>query len=99
MMMHVLIEQKPEGKVTASLLGWPDITAEGTTEDEAVHALRHALAAHLQDAKIVPLEVSGEQPWLQTAGMFRDDRFADELDTLIAEHRRERDAEAISSAE
>lgn len=92
MTMYVLVENKPEGKVTASLIGWPDITAQGGTEAEAVIALRRSFAAHLKDAKVIPLELGVERPWLQTAGMFKDDPFADELDAVIAEYRRERDA-------
>ncbi len=93
MTMYVLIENKPEGKVTASLIGWPAITAQGNTETEAVSALRRSFTTQLSDAKVIPLELGVERPWLQTAGMFEDDPFADELDTVIAAYRRERDAE------
>ena len=92
MTMYVLIEHKPEGKVTASLVGWPDITAQGVTEVEAVAALRRSFAAHLGNAKVIPIDLTVEQPWLQTAGMFKDDPFADELDAVIAEYRRDLDA-------
>lgn len=91
MTMYVLIENKPEGKVTASLIGWPDITAQGGTEAEAVSALRRSFSAQLRDAKVIPIDLAVERPWLQTAGMFKDDPFADELDAVIAEYRRERD--------
>jgi hypothetical protein len=93
MTMYVLIEHKPEGKVTASLIGWPAITAQGGTEAEAVRALRRSFTAHLHDAKVIPIDLAVERPWLQTAGMFKDDPFADELDAVIAEYRRERDTE------
>jgi predicted RNase H-like HicB family nuclease len=95
MTMYMLIENKPEGKVTASLIGWPDITAQGNTEGEAVRQLRHSLTAHLKDAKVVPLELGAEPPWIQTAGMFDGDPFADELAALIDDYRRERDAEDL----
>lgn len=35
-----MIEYKPEGKVTASLIGWPDGTAQGGTEADAASVLR-----------------------------------------------------------
>ncbi|MFV9507415.1 MAG: hypothetical protein AB4911_22920, partial [Oscillochloridaceae bacterium umkhey_bin13] len=92
MKMHVLIEHKPEGKVTASLIGWPGITAQGGTEAEAVSALRRSFTAQLHDAKVISIDFTVERSWLQTAGMFKDDPFADELATVIAEYRRERDA-------
>lgn len=92
MTMYVLIENKPEGKVTASLIGWPDITAQGGTEAEAVSALRRSFSTHLRDAKVIPIDLAIERPWLQTAGVFMDDPFSDELNAVIAEYRRERDA-------
>lgn len=99
MTMYVLLENKPKGKVTASLIGWPDITAQGGTEAEAVSALRRAFTAQLRDAKVIPLDLGVERPWLQTAGIFKDDPFADELDAVIAEYRRERDAaDALEAA-
>src|SRR3954453_21204373 len=64
MTMYVLIENKPEGKYTASLIGWPDVKAQGGTEDEAHSPLRRLLPTHLTHAKIVPLELTAEQPWL-----------------------------------
>jgi predicted RNase H-like HicB family nuclease len=98
MTMYVLIENKPEGKVIASLLGWPDMTAQGNTEAEAVGSLRRSFTAHLREAKVIPLELDVERPWLQTAGMFKDDPFADELDAAIAKYRRERDADDVPDA-
>jgi len=98
MTMYVLIEHKPEGKVTASLIGWPDMTAQGSTEAEAVSSLRRSFTAHLREAKVIPLELTVERPWLQTAGMFNDDPFADEFDAAIAEYRRELDADDVPDA-
>lgn len=93
MTMYILIEHKPEGSVTASLIGWPDITAQGRTEDEAVNSLHISLTTHLRDVKVIPLELGVEPPWLLTVGVFKDDPFAHELDALVADHRRERNAE------
>jgi predicted RNase H-like HicB family nuclease len=98
MTMYALIENKPEGSYTASLIGWPDITAQGATKDEAIHSLRRILDTRLKTANVVALEIPVEQPWLQTAGMFKDDPFADELDTVLADYRRERDAEDLLAA-
>jgi hypothetical protein len=41
---------------------------------------------------VLSIDFTVERSWLQTAGMFKDDPFADELATVIAEYRRERDA-------
>ena len=93
MTMYVLIEHTPEGKVTASLIGWPDVTAQGSTEAEAMNSLRRSFTAHLGEAKVIPLELDVERPWLQTAGIVKDDPFADEFDAAIAAYRQERDEE------
>jgi predicted RNase H-like HicB family nuclease len=92
MTMYVRIEHNAEGGYTASLIGWPDLIAQGGSEDDAVRLLRQTLTARLAGSKIVPLELTVERPWLQTAGVFEDDPFADELDAAIANYRRERDA-------
>jgi hypothetical protein len=89
------IVERADRKVTASLLGWPDMTAQGSTEAEAVGSLRRSFTAHLREAKVIPLELDVDRPWLQTAGMFKDDPFGDELDAAIAEYRRERDADDV----
>jgi hypothetical protein len=95
MTMYVLIENKPDGQYTASLIGWPGITAQAGTESEALSQLRTSLTRQLKHARIVPLDVDwaeSDNPWLQTAGMFKADPFADELQASIAAYRRELDA-------
>ncbi|WP_448539757.1 type II toxin-antitoxin system HicB family antitoxin [Roseiflexus sp.] len=93
MTMYVLIENKPTGRVTASLIGWPSMTVQGNTEVEAMNALRQLIASHLKDARIVPLDIETERTWLQTAGVFKDDPFAAEFDELMSGYRREHDDE------
>jgi predicted RNase H-like HicB family nuclease len=96
MTMYVLIENKPAGKYTASLLGWPAIKAQGKTEDEALAQLRQSLARQLKGGRIVPLEIDiapNENPWLQLAGIFKDDPFAQEVQESIAAYRRDLDAQ------
>jgi hypothetical protein len=70
MTANVLIETEPDGQVRATLLGWPDATVHGATEDDALARLRQLLAARLTHARIVPLEVevtSMPHPWLALA--------------------------------
>jgi hypothetical protein len=95
MTMYVVLENTSANTVTASLIGWPHLSVQGKNEDEAVQLLRQSLARQLGDARIIPFELSIVQPWLQTAGMFQDDPFGQELDQLITEYRRERDAEDL----
>jgi predicted RNase H-like HicB family nuclease len=94
MTVYVLIENKPEGRYTASLIGWPDIKAQGETEDEALAQLRQSFTAHVRHARIVPLDLdlaTIEKPWLEMAGVFKDDPFSTELEESIAAYRRDLD--------
>jgi predicted RNase H-like HicB family nuclease len=94
MTMYALIENKPDGKYTASLIGWPDITAEGETEDEALTELRQSLTRQLQRARIVPLEIDtspSDNPWLQLGETFKDNPLLDEVTWSIEEYRHQLD--------
>ncbi len=95
MTMYALVENKPDGKYTASLIGWSDITAQGETEEEALAELRHSLTRQLKRARIVPLEVDlsqSDNAWLQMVGIFKDDPFFEEFQESISTYRRELDA-------
>src|SRR5258706_15887762 len=100
MTMYVLIENKPEGKYTASLLGWPAIKAQGETEDEALTELRQSLARQLKRARIVPLEIDiaqSDNPWLQLGEAFKDNPLLDEVSQSIEEYRRQLDVVEVDS--
>lgn len=90
MTMYVLIEQKPEGKYTASLIGWPAMEAQGESEKEALAQLRQSQTTQLHQAKIVPLDielVSPQNPWLQLGERFKDNPLLDEVSESIAQYR------------
>ena len=94
MTMYALIENKPDGKYIASLIGWPDVTAQGETEDEALAELRQSLTRHLKRRRIVPLEIDtspSDNPWLELGEAFKDNPLLDEVTQSIAEYRRQLD--------
>jgi predicted RNase H-like HicB family nuclease len=96
MTVNVLIEELDTGGYRATLLGWPDSTAKGATEEEALDRLREAAQARLERAKIVPLDLGVEvtpNPWLQISELFKGNPLLDEVDEAIAAHRRELDEE------
>ncbi len=65
------------------------LTAEGTTREEAVQKLRELLATRLQNgAELRALRVADANPWVEFAGMFKDDPYFDEWQEAIAETRR-----------
>ena len=95
MTVYVLIENTPEGKYTASLIGWPAVKAQGKSESEALSQLRQSLTAQLSRARIVPLDVElapVENPWLQLGDRFKENPLLDEVSESIAEYRRQLDA-------
>lgn len=87
MTVNVLIETEPDGRVRATLLGWPDASALAPTEGEALARLRHLLAARLTHARIVPLEVEAAEPahpWLALADQLGANPLLAEVTAAIA---------------
>jgi hypothetical protein len=71
------------------------MSAEGPTREAALGKLRKQLQARLKNgAELVLLELSSEpNPWLEFAGMFKDDPWIDDWKQSMREYRQERDAE------
>ena len=71
------------------------LCAEGATREEALGKLQEQLQARLrQGAAIVPLEVSAApHPLAEFAGMFKDDPDFQEVIEIMAENRRQLDAD------
>lgn len=96
MTVNVLIEILDSGDYRATLLGWPDSTAKGATEEEALDRLREAAQSRLEKGKIVPLDLSVDvthNPWLQISERFKDNPLLDDVDAAIAAYRRQLDEE------
>jgi len=71
-----------------------EVTAQGTTREEALARLREAIDHRMVEGSVlVPLEINTteENPWDAVAGMFRDDPLFDEWQEAIAENRRKVD--------
>ncbi len=82
MTVDVLLEAQPGGQVRATLLGWPELIAEGASDAEALARLRQLLAARLTGARIVPLTLEAgapAHPWLRLAERFRDNPLLSEV--------------------
>src|SRR5262249_44958762 len=71
------------------------LSAEGATEQEALHKLRQEIDRHLAaGARLVGLEVPARgNPWAEGAGMFKGDPLFGEWQQAIAENRRRADAD------
>ncbi len=93
---HVLIKNEADGTVSATLLGWNNCKAFGTTRSLAVQSLQDLVNAQLAEAEIVSVQLTSTQsdnPWLRLAGKYQHDSDYDEVLSYIEEYRRELDAE------
>ena len=70
---------------------------KGATRDEALGRLRAEIDKRMAGgAIVVPLEITPaeDHPWLQGAGMFRDNPLFDKWQAAILEYRRQVDQDA-----
>lgn len=71
------------------------LVVEAPTREEALAKLKEQLQARLQDgAELVAVEVrprSEGNPWVEFAGMFKDDSWIDDWERSMAEYRRKID--------
>jgi len=77
-----------------------EITVEGATRDEALGRLRAEIDKRMAcGAIVVPLEITPteDHPWVQGAGMFRDNPLFDQWQEAISEYRRQVDQDSDPS--
>lgn len=90
----VMLEEQEQGKYRATVLGWPECQAFGSTREEALTSLRKLVTERLDKVEIVSLEIDRpkpEHPWMKFAGKYKDDPYFEEMQADIAALRRERD--------
>jgi predicted RNase H-like HicB family nuclease len=100
MTCQVWIQPRADRGYLATTLGWPRCEAQGTTREEALRNVQATVEDLLAKGEIVTLEVNPPRtrpmeqpnPWLERAGLFRDDPHWDEFQEAIADYRREVDA-------
>jgi len=98
MTYNVLIQPQSGGTYRATVLGWPDITATGNSEQTAIERVRRAIRERLGQGKLIRVEVdediaasSVEHSWLRTLGMWKDDPTFDDFLARMDADRRELD--------
>ena len=91
MQYQVFIQSQSDHNFIASIVGLPNLTVEGRTEEEAIANALAALESQLATGKFVTIEVnpvlqpSGIVPQMRYAGIFADDpTFDDFMDKLAA---------------
>ena len=78
MQYAILLQRRPDGSYQASVPLLPGLTRTAATHDEVLQLVRSDLAEAMASTEVVYLDVPQQlgatpNPWLETAGMFRDD--------------------------
>ena len=94
MQIPVLIERSGRNGYRAQGMEPFAVRAKGATREEALAKLRAKIEKRLKNgAEIVGLEVGGasSHPWMEFAGMFKDDPWIEDWKRSIEEYRRQVD--------
>ena len=103
MTYYVTVENGTANRYTATVIGWPNCVAEGTTREEAVARVKQRFTERLHQVEIVPIEVesthlelnivSAEHLWAKFAGMYQANPLFDEVLASVQAYRRTIDAD------
>jgi predicted RNase H-like HicB family nuclease len=99
MQYQVFVQNPADHTFMASIIGLPNATANGVTEQEAVNKLKSVLQALFENGKTVAIDIDlpGEKspeksdPWIDNTGIFQDDPTFDEFLSEINAYRNEAD--------
>jgi hypothetical protein len=91
MQIPVLIERVPRNGYRAKSAEPFKFSARGATREEALAKLRAKIDGRLKKGKeVVGLEVGpSPHPWMEFAGMYKDDPWIDDWVRSMAEYRRQ----------
>jgi predicted RNase H-like HicB family nuclease len=95
MQIPVLVERDPGKGYRAKGVEPFNITAEGSTREEALRRLAELIAHHIAaGAEIVSLDLpTTEHPWAPFAGTLKDEPLAEAWEQAMAEYRRNIEAD------
>jgi hypothetical protein len=101
---QVFIQNPAEKKFMASVVGLPNVTANGVTEREAIDKLKVILNSRFKNGKLVTIYVpqrvdllteensEKSDPWIANMGIFEDDPTFDDFLAEVNTYRNEIDA-------
>ncbi|RUT00982.1 hypothetical protein DSM106972_069880 [Dulcicalothrix desertica PCC 7102] len=95
--LNVLLEDKEDGTITASVIEFPAYKVEAANRQQAFEAIKQLLDSRLKNAEIVPLEIEASHaqvspnPWVRFAGIFKDDPYFKEIADAIRSERESKD--------
>jgi hypothetical protein len=90
MQYQVLVQNQSKRHYIASVVGIPNLTVEGTTEEEAISKAKLALETQLSNSKFVTIEVNAPPltqeitPQYKYAGIFASDSTFDDFTEKLA---------------
>ena len=96
MQYQVFVQNPTDRNFMASVVGLPNVTANGITEKEAIDRLKDILDAQFKNGKLVTIDIDvpseksleKSDPWITNAGIFKDDPT---FDNFLAEMKAYRD--------
>lgn len=103
MTYYIMLENGQPERYTATVLGLPNCTATGATRQEAIQRVKQVMLERLARSEIIPIEVEPHElakavdvglppnPWVQFAGMHKDNPLFSDVLEYIEEYRRELD--------
>ncbi len=103
MQYQVFVQNQSEQRYIASIVGIPNLTVEGKTEEEAIEKVKAALETQLAIGKFITIDISPNlptpetDPWLKNLGLFADDPTFDDFLTEVAAYRQSADDQQIES--
>lgn len=95
-LVNVIVKQDNNGKTIAIVPGLPELNVEASDRITALAQLQHLIETHLVGAEIVSLPIklpkkAQKNPWLEMAGIFKDDPQFDQMLEAIENYRSELD--------
>jgi predicted RNase H-like HicB family nuclease len=75
MLYQVLVRSSAESHFVASVVGMPNLTVEGTTEEEAIALAKAALKSQLATGKLVTIEMTLEDGLNETVSPIEKSSF------------------------
>jgi hypothetical protein len=95
-LINVIVRQGSNGKTIAFVPGLPELQVEASNRATALSQLQQQLETHLAGAEIVALPVKlpslkQKNPWLEMAGIFKDDPQFEKMLEAIENYRNQLD--------
>jgi predicted RNase H-like HicB family nuclease len=93
-MRYTVFLKQHDGQYTAVVPLLPACSAQGRTREEVLQNVQRAIEQTMSEMEITTVEVNvpshpaTSNPWLETAGMFKDDPLFDEMLAEVAAYRR-----------